>query len=213
MDLWIWLNLNNLTEVTCAYSKPLNHLFFFLMHYTNISTLGRNSFCYCPFCFWDFLLTGSCCLSSKAGGRRCVRVGVPAGHVIVRYGGLLEPCDLGTCWSDAEWPQQNDWKMLCFSTFAFRITKKSISQHKYQGSFHFQPNRLLFSDTSCHKGSRVEERISIPTRKMDFLSTIAPVPVTLFSYIWLQNFPWISHGTKKLNIYQVSPAPNLKMCL
>lgn len=46
--------------------------------------------------------------------------------------------------------------------------KKSISQHKYQGPFHFQPNRLLYSDTSCQSGRRLEQRISIPTRKMDF---------------------------------------------
>ncbi len=167
-----------------------------------------NSFWYCPFCFRDFLLAGSCCLLS--GGRRSVRVGVPAGHVIVRYGGLLEPCALGTRWSDAEWPRQDDCKMLRFSMFAFRISRKSISQHKYQGPFHFQPNRLLFSDTSCQRGRRESP---YQPGKMDFLSTIAPVPVTLFSSIWLQNCPWISHGTKELNIYQVSPAPNLKMCL
>lgn len=160
-----WTKL--ISECLWTYCKPKKPFSFCILKCITqaFPLLGRNCFCYCPF---RFLHTGSCCLSSEAGHRRCVRVAVPAGHVILRYGGLLELCALGTRWSDAEWCRQDDWKMLRFSRFVFRIATKPISQHKYQGPFHFQPNRLLFSDTSCQCWRIAEQRISIPTRKMDF---------------------------------------------
>lgn len=53
----------------CTYFKPLNPISFDALHKHFYSR--KKQFCYCPFCFRDFLLTGSCCLSSKAGRRRC----------------------------------------------------------------------------------------------------------------------------------------------
>lgn len=82
-----------------------------------------------------------------------------------------------------------------------------------RGPFIFSQTGFSSLTQAAKEGEEWSRESPYQPGKMDFLSTIAPVPVTLFSSIWLQNCPWISHGTKELNIYQVSPAPNLKMSL
>lgn len=122
---------------------------------------------------------------------------------LLGMGDCLNPVPrAGTRWSDAEWPRQDDWKMLRFSMFVFRIPRKSISQHKYQGPFHFQPNRLLFSDTSCQRGRRVEQRISIPTRKNGLPEHNCPCSCHIFLLYLItelpMNFSW-DKGIKHLS--------------
>lgn len=177
------------------------------MHYTNIPPLARNSFCYCPFFlffFFFFLLAAAAfhlkLVTGGVWGLVCQLVMWLSG-----MGDCLNPMP----WAPADQMLNGLAKMIgkCCASLrshseSSEAAKKSISQHKYQGPFHFQPNRLLYSDTSCQSRRRVEQRISIQTRKMDFPEHNCPCSchiILLYLITELpMNFSW-DRGIKHLS--------------
>lgn len=179
------------------------------MHNTNIHPLGRNSFCYCPFST----------LAAAVFHLKLVRGGV-WGLVcqLVMWLSGMGDCLSPMPWAPADQMLNGLGKMIgkCCA-FAFRIvsSRKEIhlpTQISRALSFSAKQVSLLWHKLPKWEKSGVE---NLHTNQENGLSwaQLSLVSVTLLYSIWLQNCPWISHGTKELNIYQVSPEPNLKTCL
>lgn len=168
------------------------------MHYTNIPPLGRNSFCYCLFFCWRLLsfiwswsqavCEGWCASWSCDCQVRGIAWTLCPGHPLIR------------CWMASPRWLENAVLLYVHIQNRQRPLRNPSPSTNIRGLFIF--SQTGFSDTSCQSGKRAEQRISIPTRKMDFPEHNCPCSchiILLYLITELpMNFSW-DRGIKHLS--------------
>lgn len=144
---------------------------YYKMHNTNIHPLGRNSFCYCPFST----------LAAAVFHLKLVRGGVwgLVCQLVMWLSGMGDclnpmPC-MGTRWSDAEWPRQDDWKMLRFCIQNRQQPQRNPSPStNIKGPFIFSQTGFPSLTQAAKVGEEWSRESPYQPEKWTFMSTIAP---------------------------------------